>query len=271
MVASLSTSELGGAVNAVSITPSGLTVGVEYEISGVGDDGRSYFPRGYLMKGGSERTVIDSVYPLTGSITYQLIERGTDQVLASSTITPTLTNISDPVQLVSFDGSMRIDGDLAADRSDGLGVSYTMRRNPVHTIGSGLEYATWDVPIEGGPTVGFRVRAAGMAAVRNLVASGAPIYLRTRPGWAGDVPAAGLWAIEGAKYSYEGLDDESFLWEFDLIPTRDPRPRVGQVISDWTAFNDAMVRLGWNYTDLQNFLATFNSWAEAATVDWSAM
>lgn len=270
-MASLSVSELGGAVNAISVTPSGLTANVEYEISGVGADGRPYFPRGYLITGGSERTVVDSVYPLTGDVTYQIIERGTDQVLDSVTITPTLTNIADPVQLVSFDGSLRIDGDLAADRADGLSVGYTMRRNVVHTVGSGLEYATWDVPIEGGPTVGFRVRSAGMAAVRNLVASGAPIYLRMRPGWAGDVPAAGLWAVAEAGYTYEGLDDESYLWEFQLVPTRDPRPRVGQVISDWTAFNDAMVRLGWNYTDLQNFLATFNSWAEAATVDWSAM
>ncbi len=261
---------LPGAVPGISIVASGLTTTVTYELEGQGEDGRAYRPRGYRLFGEAGGGIVDSVFPLSGAITYVLRDRATGLSVATTTITPGFT-YSSPVELSSYDGSLRIAADLASDRAGGLGTAWTMRRNVVDISGSSVRYATWDTPIEGGPTLSFRVRRGGQDAIRNLVASGDPIYVRTAVGWAGDLSASRLWAVEEAAYEFEGLDDETYLWSLKLAPTNDPTPRIRVAVSDWTAFNAAMVRKGWNYTDLQNFLATFPSWAAAATFDWSTL
>jgi hypothetical protein len=79
------------------------------------------------------------------------------------------------------------------------------------------------------------------------------------------VVRAGSWSSRRIGYS------DVYQWSLTVAETADPEPSRAIALTNWADFNAAMIRLGWDYTALNSFIAGLGSWASFNTVDWKTL
>lgn len=252
----------------VRVTVTGLAVGDSVVIEGVSSSGSWRVPGGVFMASDSEVALIDNRAPFNVPVTYQATVDGA--VVATSDY-PVMVPFDSPV-LQSLDGQVIVPFVLVAN---GLPMEPDMRVYTADVAGRGRPVSRYDSALDGGGSMSIRTTKAATAALRSIWRAGGPVVVRMAEPTRDYAPTEILTVVQAPSVMWDSVEGAAMGTErvhsLTYLLADDPDPSRPVTLNDWTDFNEAMVRLGWDYADLQDFLAGLPDWADAAQVLWSDM
>ncbi|WP_125777197.1 hypothetical protein [Antribacter gilvus] len=253
----------------VRITTETLVAGTRYRLVGVTADGQVWDVPGGTFTAASAATVtlVDNRTALNAVVTYRMLS-ASDGVVLLESVGSVVIDCESDIVLQSLDGAAVAFVDLA-----NLDLSRTgqPRFHESDVAGRRDRPARYDVALADDQVLVVEAEGAQTLAVQAMLVAGGPIVMRSTPGIGGPLfPASQL--VRAASWSSRRIGFSSlYQWSLTVAGTSDPEPSRAVALNSWADFNAAMVRLGWDYTQLNDFLAGLGDWESFSTVDWKTL
>jgi hypothetical protein len=246
------------APTSVQVSLTGMTIGQPFSVVGSTASGFTWpVPGGVATATATSAILVDNRAPLNGPVTYQLLYGGV--TYTSGSVTVPFTGWKTVLQSLDGDLSVPVLVNTLDERSVGSRVvtfPVAGRRNPPTRFDSmSVETGSFDVVADETTT----------AALKTLLASGAPMVRRSTPGFLGINPSELIQVNGSVSHRLYAKSDLMRQWSIPFVVIDDPEPSVTAVAFDWDDFDTIYAAFTWGTWDTEWSAST---WDDFDKYDW---
>lgn len=244
----------------VQVAVSGLTVGVTFTVTGETVDGWTWTVQGGNGQTASATTAVlgDIAAPAGLALTYTVAQGGS--TATSGTVTVTMSGDFD-VALVTLDGSAAA---IAYYDDNADPRSRPRRQASFQVAGRRDEVVRWDVSSRRTGELALETAGAQTVALEDMLASGAPLVVKTN-GRVRDVDPVRFVQVISDADRLIGVGDLR-AWSLAVREIGNPTPSSPLPSSTWDDFDDAYAALTWS--DFDSEFASL-TWDDFDVTDWA--